>query len=144
MVRCSIDWYGLLTDDTSDSSLFEIWGAPATERLYQNRICRAAHFSSTGRTHAVDSFDSNPVTVDCIGRCTCNRHIVLWCRIISIHSLRNCTLPSGSNPFNTLMIPHLAHHNLSWISNLSRKHSNCLLQKAVLLSVRISFGSPRL
>ena len=66
---------------------------------------QAAHFSSTGRAHAIDPFDSNPVAVDRIGRCTCNGHIVLWSRIVSIHGLQDCTLLSGDDPFYPSMTP---------------------------------------
>ena len=48
---------------------------------------------------------SIPVAVDCIGRCTCNRHIILWSHIISIHCLRDFTLLTGSDPFYTSMTP---------------------------------------
>ena len=90
-MRSYIDWYGLVTDDTSDSSLFEVGDTPAIGSLYPDSISyslRAANFSSIGRAHAVDSFDLNPVAVDRISRWTCNGHIVLWCLIIFIHGLR--------------------------------------------------------
>ena len=94
--------------------------------------------------------DSNPVAVDRIGWCTCNRHIILWCHIISIHRLCNCTLLSGGDPFYTSMTLH--HHAIAtWHMRVSQseldphsfwKHSNCLLRKAVSLSVRISSDGP--
>ena len=53
----SFTWHRvpLLTDDTSDSSLFEVRGALAIERLYLDRISysvQAAHFSSTKQAHS--------------------------------------------------------------------------------------------
>ena len=78
MAQGSINRYRLLTDDTSDSSLFEVGGVPVIARLYPDRVSYsvwAAHFSSTRQVHAVDPFESNPVAVYCIGRCTSNGHI---------------------------------------------------------------------
>ena len=108
MAQGSIDWYGLLIDDTSDLSLFEVGGTLAIERLYPDRISSSVcsvHFSSTGWALAVDSFDSNPEAVDSIGRCTCKWHIVLWCRIISVHGFRDFILLSDGDPFYTSMTP---------------------------------------
>ena len=56
MTQDSIDRYGLLTDDTSDSSLFEVGGAPAIGWVYPGRISysvRSAHFSLSGFTPSI-------------------------------------------------------------------------------------------
>ena len=84
-------------------------------------------------------FDLYSVAVDCIGRCTCSRHIVLSVHCFLVVILFELWWHLFAMP---LPLGICTHHSLSWIPHSPRKHSTCLLSKVVSLSVRISTGGP--
>lgn len=110
MVRDYVYQYGMFTDDISDPPFHEVGGALAIERHHPDNVSYpmwSTYFFLFRQTHTVSPFDSYPIGVDCIGRCTSSRHVIFWCHVISIHHFRDCTLLSGGNPFYTmdLLIP---------------------------------------
>lgn len=130
----------MITDDIGDPLFFEVGGAPAIGRLYSDRVSYSMwsmHFFSFMQIHTIGPFDSYLVGVDRIGRCTCSRHIVpYYTASMNVHCFLVAILFTLWWHLSAMLLPlgTCVHRSWSWIPQSFRKHSNCLLQKAISLS----------